>query len=438
MLETYRIDKKFPLLFTVWAFIFLYIVQYPVLLLLNPYYPIVSYSISDWIGAYLFVISSLAIFLLFLYMGMGSRRVFTRKTISTNINITTLPLWMTSGIFLLFAAWSYLMVQLKIGMTIYADFDPLPFRLTGFLFYGRLFIQPFVLLYIAFSFHRSTKRWVILMLLLALGGWVSLASGSRFIAIMFSLPVLLLITGRARVLFFLTATSLFITIATLSRHFYLPGVIGGEYLEIYANDAYQAAMTNNLWMTPIVYLFGRTMGISELLLTLNYGDITPSLWDAIQRLFSTFLPFMEQGAGVSIKNIYGYDNDVFGGFGLDLLSNYWVFYGGSVPTYIVGLAITSWLIGIIYRKFAVILFKVGGLEYIKFLFVLLFILVFEGRSHLFPYILAAGWIVGQPYSLRIYRSILSVFLGRLKHRMVKTSGGGIPTATPSLFGSEKT
>jgi hypothetical protein len=70
----------------------------------------------------------------------------------------------------------------------------------------------------------------------------------------------------------------------------------------------------------------------------------------------------------------------------------------------------------------VIFFKIGGVEYIPFLFVILFILFFEGRSHLFPYILIAGWIAGQPYSLQIYRSILAVFLGRRKRRVVAEHG----------------
>jgi len=422
MQEVYKIDKSFPLQFSTGAFIFLYIVQYPALRLLNPNDLSINYSVGDWFIAYLFVISSMIVFLFFLYIGIGNRRVIVTKPIAINSAIRKLTIWKVFGIFLLFAAWSYLMVQLKIGMTIYTDFDPLPFKMTGVLFYGRLFIQPFILLYIAFSFQRSNKRWLILLLLIALGAWVSLASGSRFIAIMFSLPLLLLVSGRSKILLFFGAAYLFIIIATLSRHFYLPMVIGGDYIEIYANDVYQLVIIENIWITPIAYLFSRTMGIAELLLTLSFGDITPNFIDAIQRLFSTFLPFIPQGAGVSIKNIYGFDDDVFGGLGLDLLSNYWIMYGGTVPTYLVGIVITSWLLGKIYRVFSVIFFKIGGAEYISFLFVLLFILVFEGRSHLFPYILIAGWIAGQPHSLQIYRSILSIFLGRRKRRMIADNG----------------
>ena len=438
MQEIYKIDKSFPLRFSTGAFIFFYIVQYPALRLLNPNYPTITYSIGDWIIAYLFVISSAVVFLFILNISIGNRQVCLTKLIATNGSNKKFPIWKVFGIFIFFAVWSYLMVQLKIGMTIYADFDPLPFRLTGLLFYGRLFIQPFVLLYIAFSFQRSNKRWLILLLFIALGAWVSLASGSRFIAIMFSLPLLLLFSGKSKYFFFVGATSLFITIATLSRHFYLPFVIGGEYIEIYANDVYQLTITENLWMTPIAYLFGRTMGIGELLLTLNFGDLTPSFMDSIQQLFSTFLPSIPQGTTVSTKNIYGLDDDVFGGFGLDLLSNYWLMYGGIVPTYLAGLVITSWLIGKIYRVFAVILFKIGGAEYIPFLFVLLFILFFEGRSHLFLYILIAGWIAGKPYSLKIYRSMLSAFLGHRKRRMFAKEGRQSQRAINSLLGTEKT
>ena len=72
------------------------------------------------------------------------------------------------------------MVNLKIGMTIYSDFESLPFKLTGLLFYGRLFIQPMILAYIAHGYSSSKWKSLIFVLLLALGAWATLTSGSRF------------------------------------------------------------------------------------------------------------------------------------------------------------------------------------------------------------------------------------------------------------------
>jgi hypothetical protein len=230
--------------------------------MLSPDNSTIFFSIWDWIFAYLFVISSSVVFLFALYLGLCGRRIFVSKTIVTKIVKKKLSLWMVVSIFLLFAVWTYLMVQLKIGMTIYADFDPLPYRLTGVLFYGRLFIQPFIILYIANNYRETRNRWLIFLLLLSLGTYVSLASGSRFIAIMFSLPLLMLFSGKSRVFFFLIIVALFISIATLSRNFYLPNLIGGEYLEIYGNELYKATVIENVWMIAISYLLTRTMGIS--------------------------------------------------------------------------------------------------------------------------------------------------------------------------------
>jgi len=405
-----RIDKSFPLLFTLCALVFAYVLQYPLSLLLTSESQVISYELNDWFRAYLFVISSCAVFLLALYVGVSGRRVAVNVLTITNMASKELPLLTVLFIFLIFAGWSYLMIELKIGMTIFTDFDPLPFRITGFLFYGRKFIQPLVLMYIAYHFRQSNKRWLILLLMLLLGAWASLTSGSRGIAVFFSLPILLLFSGKSRWIFCLGSLSAFLIVATLARHFYLPFVIGGEYILIYANEVYQSNIIKDLWMIPLSYAIERPMGIREVFMVLNYGEICPTFGDAVQRLLSVFLFFVEPGAGASHKNIYGLDDDAFGGFGLGFLPNYWVIFGGTIPTYAVGLFFTGWLLGKSHRLFSILLCKIGGITYIPFVFVIFLILIYEAQATLFPYVLIAAWVAGRPYSLRIYRTFLRLCL----------------------------
>jgi hypothetical protein len=317
-------------------------------------------------------------------------------------------------VFALFFVWSYVMVKLKIGMTIYADFEPLPFKLTGLLFYGRLFIQPMILAYIAYSYSSSKWKNLIFVLLLALGAWAALTSGSRFVGIMFAIPLFLLLKGKSRYIFFGIAVMAYITIATLSRSFYLPFQIGVDFIiQIYANVEHQTSALENLYLLPISYLISRPMGIGEVLMTMNFGDITPGIFDSLQNLFAYFLPFIPQGMGVSVKNIYGLDDDAFGGFGLDLFSNYWVFFGGSLIPYVFGLAFSAWLLGRTYRLFVIGLHRFEFKEGAMLVFILLFILFFEGRAFLFPWLLIAAWIFSRKNTPRRIFSIMRLF--SLKH-----------------------
>ena len=413
-----KIDKKFPLRFSIGALFVIYVVQYPMSQLLFPSKEKYFYSDHEWLVAYFFVILSSIAFLIMLRFSLGGGRVPIQQ-LAMNVRARTkIPFWLATAIIAFFAGWSYLMVALHIGMTIHIDFTPLPFRLVGLLYYGRLFIQPFILMYIANSYRYSYKRWIILLLLVALGAWAAAASGSRFISLMFSLPLFFLFSGKKRWVFLVAAALLFINIATLSRHFYLPYVIGGDMIQIYANAEYQAAVTQNLWLIPFEYISVRMMGIGEVLMTFHYGEITPSFPYALQRLLATFIPFVDHGAGASIKNIYGLDDSALGGFGLDFFSNYWVMFGGTVPTYTIGLLLMAWLFGATHRTLATAMLKIGGKEYIFAIYILLFLLVFEGRIALFPYIYIAGWFAKQPFATKAYRRLSNTFLRRRRSRQL--------------------
>lgn len=410
----YGPDTKYPLRFAWISLFFIYVLQYPLSrLIINASSESAQYDYVEWMIAYSFVIVSSAIIMASLYVGMAGspvridQPVQFRWTLRRRIRLSTVMLS-----FALFFLWSYLMLHLKIGMTIYADFDPLPFKLVGLLVYGRLCFQPLILAYIARSYASSGFKWFVFPMLVALGVWVSLTSGSRFAGIMFALPMLFLYKGKSKYVAFSTALFLNITVASLTRHFYLPFQIGGEYIEIYANEAYQATITESIILLPIYYIIGRPMGMAEVLMTLNFGEITPSFLDSLLSLFSYFVPFVPRGDSVSIKNIYGHDDDSFGGLGLDMFSNYWVFFGGSLALYLLGLVLIGWMLGKTYRLLAIALMQLGFKEGSMLIFVLLFILIFEGRGFLFTFLLIAAYILSRRGTFRILRSMFKPFRQR--------------------------
>ena len=393
----FNIDKKAPIRLALASLLFIYVLQYPLSRLLRTDNPTPLYTLTEWMAAYVFVTLSTVILLLTMIAGLSGRPVQIQPS-TTRIFRTRNRLGLTWVLilFIAFGLWSYLMVKLNIGMTIWTDFEALPFRITGILFYGRLFLQPLILTYIAVDYANSKLKWVIYLLIVGLGAWVSLSSGSRFAGIAFALPLLFLFKGKLKYLAFGFPLLVFIVIATASRNFYLPMIIGDiNLMQIYANEDYQSSTIDNLWMLPILYFIIRSMGISEVLLTLSFGNITPDFISALAAFVAYFLPFLSTGPTVSIKNIYGLDDDAFGGFGLDLFSNFYVMFGGELPLYFIGLGLMGWLLGKTYRMFAIGLarFRLHGFSFL--IFIILFILIFEGRGHLFPALLTVGWLLSR-------------------------------------------
>lgn len=399
-LTWFRPSIKQPLWVVGAGLVFLYVFQYPVWKLLSS--PVTnSYTVEEWVGGYVFVVVSCLILVFAMLVGMAGGPVLVEATSrgkrSSRRWRRPQPLGLTK-LLLIFAVlfgWSYLMLNLKIGMTIYADFEPLPFRLVGILFYGRLFLQPMVVAYLASAYSSSRLKPLILLLVMALGAWTSATSGSHFIGIMFALPLLLLFPGAKGLVAFAVSVSGNIMIATVTRHFFLPFIIGGDYPLLYAAKDYQDTILQGLLILPLSYLAGRTMGISEVLLTLRYGNIAPSFTDSLEGLLAYYLPFFIPGTGASTKNIYGFGDDAFGGFGLGLFPNYWVAFGGSWITYALGIGIAGWLLGKCYRLFAIALKRAGFQEGIFVVFIFLFLLVFEARAFLLPAFLVVGSLLSQ-------------------------------------------
>jgi len=406
----FRPNKKNPIRFVFISLFFIYVFQYNLWRLMGFSSVVENYRLTDldWIIAYSFVAISTLIFLPALYIGMSGRPIRTdSKTMRIKWKIKRVGLPVVIFTFALFFFWSYLMLQLKIGVTIYIyqAGDGLPFRLGGLLFYGRLFLQPIVLAYIASSYSRSILKYLVCLLLIALGAYVSLTSGSRFLGIMFALPLFLLFNGKFKYMCGGVAILGNILIGVVTRNFYLPFYLGEKYIQIYANKIFQSAVLESVYLSPIVYIVGRVMGIGEVLMTLKFGEITPSLIDSVLVFLSYFLPFVPRGQGVSIKNVYGLSDSDFGEVGLDLFSNYWVHWGGSPQTYALGLVLTGIMLGKVYRLFTIGLWRFGFPDASMLVFVFLFLLVLEGRIFLFPYLFLFGWLISRKTTHRFIYAI---------------------------------
>jgi hypothetical protein len=140
--------------------------------------------------------------------------------------------------------------------------------------------------------------------------------------------------------------------------------------------------------------------------------VTPSMTDSVLRLFSAFIPFLELGSSVSIKDVYGVPETTFGGFGLDFFSNYWVRFGGTLTTYVTGLFMCGFLLGKVYVLVSSIARKLGVDEkLIPFPFVFLFLLMYDGRIQLFAGLLLISWVLGKRCSIKILRSLIRAVPG---------------------------
>jgi hypothetical protein len=397
-LEAFQLNKKIPILVSLGCLFYIYVLQYPLSQMLPDSVIAPLYSLQAWINAYFFALLSSLVFTTSLYFGLGgSSSMLERITLINTDSIKKLSSPIVFLLVLIFALWSYVMVSYKIGITIYADFDPLPFHVTGLLFYGRLLLQPLLLSYIAIGYSTSDNKWFIFALLMILGCWVSMASGSRFLALLFSAPFLFLFKGMNRYLISFCIFLLLVTVATLTRSFYLPYVIGGEYIQIYANDKYVEALIENLYMVPISYVIYRPLGMGELLMTLDYGQITPSFLEAMQSFVAYFFPFIDRPTGVSIKNIYGLNDDAFGGYSLDMFSIFWFSFGGNWTLYILGLVVIGFILGKTYRLTVLGITQLGFQKLEFLVFSVLFILTFEGRGFLSPWLFIASWIFSRKW-----------------------------------------
>jgi hypothetical protein len=406
--EVLMISKRAPLFVLGCFFFWVYVVQYPASISLDVNKIDMSdYGVIEWVEVYCYIFLSSVVFFYSCYFGMGKNRMlyFTgvrnRIEEKRNENIFLVVIVMA-----FFALWSYVMLKLKVGITIFSEFDALPFRLAGFLFYGRLLLQPIVVFYYAAKLKRSKYKNLYLILVVVLGVWVSVTSGSRLASLLFALPLLTLIDGKKKYFYFLLILLMYISVASLSRYFYLPYHLGADYIEVYANAEIQSSVIESKWLLPISYMVVRTMGVSEALLAINYGAFVGSIFDAIQNSIAYFMPYFPHAESVSIKQIYGLSDNYGGGKGLDFFSNYYYFFGGNIILYLCWLMVIGVMLGIAWRNMSLFLVKIGIIEGGLFSFVFLLVVTFEGRAFLLPYFILFFWF-------------LNVLLMQYKYKFIK-------------------
>ena len=418
----FRPNRRYPMLLAAAGLFYIYVMQFP----LNYFFFNAGagnyYHLGDWFIAYGFVLISSLVFLLFMYVGMMGGAVHIKQTFDwQRKSDKRISLPIVFVIFGLFFLWSYAMFVLNIGMTIYADFDPLPYRITGILFYGRITLQPLLVSIIAYQYANSNRKWIIFLLIISLGAWVCVASGSRFISILFALPLLLLLTGKWKYLIFGFVLTAFITIASMTRAFVLPFVldwqVAGDYIQMYANEETQTEMLENILMVPLSYVIIRPMGMAEVLSTLSYGEITSNFYDAFISFASYFLYFLNQDNIVSTRNVMGIDDDYLGGFSRDMFSNYWIFSGGSLLLYAISISLIGFMLGKSYRFFAIAFERFGYAKGGIMAFAGLFLFAMDVRGSHLSMLLLFGWVISREitYEIVIY-SYKKV--GAIAHRVL--------------------
>lgn len=391
-----KVSKVFPLLFSTIFLFFVYVLQHPLSLLFVSSSIADMYGLSDWLKAYSFVIISTVIFLFFLYIGISGPKIKVNLMHYTGFKSgKKISLVFVLFMFVLFFLWSYVMLKLRIGMTIYGDFEPLPFKLIGLLVYGRLILQPCILLYICLKYKYSKLKPLIIFLMIILGIFASLTSGSRFISIMFAIPLLFTFEGKSKYLLFGAALLINITIATITRIFFLPFLISDFYVHMLASGDAQSDMLEHIFLLPFSYIVVRTMGIAELLMTLKFGSITSTFSDALLSFMASFFPFIHTGNLVNAKTIYGVDQDTLTGLGLDFFSNLWLNFGGSFILYPIGVALVGLILGKCYRFSCLAGRRFGFKEFPFLVFVLVFLIIFDGRTNLLIFILVTLWFTSR-------------------------------------------
>ncbi len=401
--------NKPVLLFTAICLIFIYTIQYilyrQVLILDNIVFDnMPTYDWFDWVEAYAFVITSSLLIFLFLIIGLSGRIRRAHPVNNLKLKKRKIGIPLILFVFALFFLWSYIMLKLKVGMTIYTDFDPLPFKLIGLLFYGRLFLQPIILTYISCNISGPKKKILFFILLVSLGFFISLISGSRFLGVLFAMPIFFLFKGRVRFLICGVVALSFITVATYTRSFFLPYVLTDQHVQIYANEETKSLLVESGILLPFSYAVRRVMGMNEVLMTLKFGEICPSFMDSLLSFSISFLPLISSHDCKSFMNVYGLDDDAVGGFALDLFSNYWVLFGGNIFLYFAGLALVGLIMGKCYRYFCVVGYSAGFPAFPIVAYAVLFLIVFEARTPLLVYIFLFSWFFSRDGTLKILSS----------------------------------
>jgi len=292
----------------------------------------------------------------------------------------------------------------KIGITIYPNFDPLPYRIAGILFYTRLLLFPIIIATIAWKYKNSRHNFMIFLLISITGVISVVTSGSRLVGLFYAFPILYLYAGKRRFFAFGIIISIFLIIAQLSRIYILPEYLDDNFLRNTQGDEISKSNSSDLssvLFMPISYVVVRTLSYKELLAVLTYGEITPSIFDAFIKSINIFLPFNFNNESKDIHDILGFSS-YQGGVALDIFGALWLASGGVFVFYIVTISLVGFILGKICFYYSII-FDYLGINFLNsILYLLVFILIlFEGRFFLMIPILCLGWMFSRLFILKI-------------------------------------
>ena len=391
-------DIRLAVKIMVFSFFYIYVLQYPLSFIVNesPYIP-ESYTILLYSTFFILysILISITVFIYSDYKYVLNKKIIVIKEKSLPLKKSYLLFYIF--LIIIFFIWSYLMLTLRVGITIYYDTQPLPFRLVGILFYGRLFLQPIILSLIAYKLRneRNIIKIFFFLLLLILLIFNSLVSGSRFIAIIYSIPIALIFfkNNQINISVALSASILGIIVSSVSRVSFLLIYLNDDLLNIvYQDDDLKIGVE---YFLSIIYnyLIIRPMGLAENMQTLNYFQPSQSLLESFNYLLSYFIPFIFTSEQPDFKAILGYGDDTYGGIGLDLFSNYWIYFGSNYLTYTFGLIITMYLLRKSYQNIALVM-SVYNLENLSIvIFFILFLFIFDARANILLYAFFASFFL---------------------------------------------
>ena len=119
-----KVNTKTPIKIMFYVLCFIYILQFPLSLMLNvnpeTNIQVTTYQIFE---AYIFVLLSISVLFFFFYLGTRNSSKKVSLYFSKKNELKRISFIKCLFIFFFFFLWSYVMLKLKIGLTFYADFD---------------------------------------------------------------------------------------------------------------------------------------------------------------------------------------------------------------------------------------------------------------------------------------------------------------------------
>lgn len=340
---------------------------------------------------------------------------------------------------------SIVMFWLRVGITIAPTLEPLPFRMTGLLFYTRLLIAPVILAMIACK-AQGGYRWIIGFLLVMNVLVVAVTSGSRLLVVLHALA-LLWMSSRLWIRLSLFAGSLLVglNIASRGRDLWLAeiansqglvnanisaskdllasdGVVGSSVISLYGST--EAVSTALNWSTFVSSLFEyiqyRALGLPELIMSASAPRMCSGAraWDGLLALLP--LGSSELEPCYSIREVLRLPETSPGGFSVDFLGTLWLSGGSHTLPFIVLCLIVGIALGLSFSAGRQLEVTAGTQGIAILCLVIATLLLFESR-----------------YFVLISFSLGLAVIGLLLRWFVRVRPGSMSPALPSFFRDAK-